>query len=111
MYTAAEKQFSDKNEGLTYKVEVAISRQLLNNDALGMFNDQHIESISGSNEYHYTLGWTRTYADALALRKELQTLGFPEAKVMPYRHGHRITRAEAVKYLKQYPDLAAYLRG
>jgi outer membrane protein OmpA-like peptidoglycan-associated protein len=111
MYAAAEKQFSDKNAGLTYKVEVAVSRQLLNNDALGMFNDQHIESISGSNEYHYTLGWTRTYADALALRKELQTLGFPEAKVMPYRHGRRITRAEAVKYLKQYPDLAAFLRG
>lgn len=111
LYAAAEKQFRDRNEGLSYKVEVAISRQLLNNDALGMFNDQHIESIAGSGEYRYTVGWVRAYSEAVALRNELRALGFPQATVMPYRNGRRISRAEAVKYLKWYPDLGAYLKG
>lgn len=111
LYSAQDKVFQSKNEGLTYKVEVAETRQLLNNEALGMFDDQHIESIAGTGTYRYTLGWVRTYKEAVELRKAIQDAGFPTAQLYPYLHGRRLSRAQVIKYLKQFPDLAAYLKG
>jgi outer membrane protein OmpA-like peptidoglycan-associated protein len=111
LYLAQDKIFRDNNEGLTYKLEVAETRQLLHNEALGMFDDQHIESTAGTGTYRYTLGWVRTYQEARALRKVIQDTGFSTAQIYPYLHGRRLSRAQVIKYLKQFPDLAAYLKG
>lgn len=98
-------------DGLSYKVEVAATRQILTNDALLMFDDLLIESQPGSGTYRYTAGWFEQYKDAQRLRLELKNQGFAEASVVAYVNGVRISRAEAVGLVKKYPDLVAYVRS
>ncbi len=101
----------ERFKGLSFKVEAVSARQILTNDALGMYNDLMIESQPGSGSYRYTAGWFRHFADADALRRELQRQGFPDAIVAAYIDGIRISRAEAVGMLKKYPDLAAFVKN
>lgn len=97
--------------GLSYKVEAAVTRQLLNNDALGMFGELMIETQWGTGNYRYTAGNFKQYSDAQRLRNSLQGQGFAEATVVAYLNGLRLSKAEAVGLVKKWPDLAFYLRG
>lgn len=97
--------------GLSFKVEAVTARQILTNDALGMFNNLMIESQPGSGSYRYTAGWFRNFNDALALRRELQAQGFSDATVTAYINGIWISRAEAVSLLKKYPDLFQFIKN
>ena len=102
---------ADRFAGLTFKVEAVVTRQILTNDALGMFNDLMIESQPGSGSYHYTAGWFRKFSDATALRRELQNQEFTDATVAAFVDGIRISRAEAVGLLKKYPELAGFVKN
>ncbi len=104
---AAGKKFS----GLSFKVEAVTARQVLTNDALGMFNDLMIESQPGSGAYRYTVGWFRNFNDALTQRRELLKQGFPDATVSAYINGIWVSRAEAVGLLKKYPDLVPFIKN
>lgn len=104
-------QVAERFAGLSYKVEAVTTRQILTNDALGMYNDLMIESQPGSGAYRYSAGWFRNFSDAAALRRELQNQGFPDAAVSAYIDGIRISRSEAVGLLKKYPDLAAFVKN
>ena len=104
-------QVAERFAGLSYKVEAVTTRQILTNDALGMYNDLMIESQPGSGSYRYSAGWFRKFSDAAALRRELQNQGFSDAAVSAYIDGIRISRAEAVGLLKKYPDLAAFVKN
>ena len=104
-------QVGERFAGLTYKVEAVTTRQILTNDALGMFNDLMIESQPGAGSYRYSAGWVRNFADAAALRRELQNQGFSDAAVSAYIDGIRISRAEAVGLLKKYPDLTLFVKN
>jgi outer membrane protein OmpA-like peptidoglycan-associated protein len=97
--------------GLSYKIEVATTRQILNNDVLFMYSDLMIESQPGSGAYRYTSGWVRQYQDALRLKQELQHQDFSDALIVAYINGVRISKAEAVGLLQKYPDLVAYVKG
>lgn len=97
--------------GLTYKVEAVTTRQILTNDALGMFSELMIETQPGAGSYRYSAGWFRTFGDAVALRRELQRQDFPDAAISAYIDGVRISRAEAVGLLKRYPDLTAFVKN
>ncbi|MCC6461893.1 MAG: PD40 domain-containing protein [Saprospiraceae bacterium] len=103
----ARERFS----GLSYKVEAVTTRQILTNDALGMFNDLMIECQPGSGSYRYSAGGFRKFSDAVALRRELQAQDFTDASIVAYVEGIRISRAEAVGLLKKYPDLAAFVKN
>ncbi len=105
--TAPEARFG----GLAYRVEAVTARQILTNDVLGMFNDLMIESQPGSGAYRYSVGWFRTFDDAVALRRELQNQGFDNATIAAYLNGIRVSRAEAVGLLKKYPDLAPFIKN
>ena len=98
-------------EGLSYTVQAATTRQILTNDALAMFSDVRIETPVGSGQYRYTAGSFKEYSEAAQLKKELQNQGFSDATVVAYLQGIRISKAEAVAYLKKYPDLAGFIRG
>ncbi len=102
---------ADRFAGLTFKVEAVVTRQILTNDALGMFNDLMIESQPGSGSYRYTAGWFRKFSDAAALRRELQNQEFSDATVAAFVDGIRISRAEAVGLLKKYPELAGFVKN
>ena len=105
------KYFDGLGAGLSYRVEVATTRQILTNDALSMFDDMMIESQPGSGSYRYTAGWFAQHDKAVQLRKDLVQQGFAEATVVAFLNGLRISKAEAVGLLKKFPDLTAYIRG
>lgn len=111
MYVSGMKHFDALATGLSYRVEVATTRQILTNDALSMFGDMLIESQPGSGLYRYTAGWFTQHDKAVQLRKDLIQQGFDEATVVAFLNGIRISKAEAVGLLKKYPDLTAYIRG
>lgn len=105
------EQWDNKTKGLYFKVEATVARQILTNDALAMFSDLMIESQPGTGSYQYTAGHFEKFAAAAKLSGELQGLGFPEARVIAYINGIRISKAEAVGLLKKYPDLGAFIKG
>lgn len=102
-----EKRFA----GISFKVEAVSARQVVTNDALGMFNDLMIETQPGAGSYRYSAGWFRNFSDAAALRRALQQQGFGDASVAAFIDGVRISRAEAVSLLKKYPDLAPFIKN
>ena len=99
------------NSGLSYRVEVATTRQILASDVLSMFADMMIESQPGSGVYKYTAGMFKQYDKAVQLRKDLVQQGFADATIVAFLNGIRISKAEAVGMLKKFPDLTAYIRG
>lgn len=105
------KFFDSRSSGLSYRVDVATTRQILTTDALGMFDDIMIESKPGSGNFQYSAGLFQQYDKALQLRKDLLQQGFAEAAVFAYLNGIRISKAEAIGLLKKYPELTAYIRG
>ncbi len=111
MQAAGAARFDAFQTGLYYKVETITTRQILNNDALGMFTDAMIETQPGADAYRYTVGLSQQFSVAAALRKEVAGQGFPDALVVAYINGIRVSRAEAVGLLKKYPDLAAFIKG
>ncbi|MFN0213004.1 MAG: OmpA family protein [Saprospiraceae bacterium] len=104
-------RLNEATSGLSYKVETAVTRQILTNDALAMFGDLMIETQVGVGNYRYTAGIFKQYSQASQLRKEVQNQGFTESAVIAYLNGIRLTKAEAVALLKKYPDLAGFVRG
>ncbi|MCC7244297.1 MAG: PD40 domain-containing protein [Saprospiraceae bacterium] len=111
MANPAARQLDSADMGLSFRVEVAVTRQILNDDALGMFDRLMIESPSQSGAYAYTAGLFREYAPAAKLCEEMKKAGFPEAKVKAYVQGIFVPRAAAVAHLKKWPELAGYVRG
>lgn len=105
------KQLDLQTTGLGYRVEVAVTRQLLNNDALSMFGDVMIVSQPGSGLYQYTAGYFKRYEKAAKSSRELRELGFTAARVVAYVNGVSVSKAEAVGLVKKYPDLAAFIKG
>lgn len=105
------QRFETLTKGLFYKVEVASTRQMLNNEALLMFPDLMIESQPGSGAYRYTAGLFNQFSKALQLNLELQKQGFQDAHVVAYLNGIRISKADAVGLVKKYPDLVGYVRN
>ena len=111
MATEGAKRLDQQTQGLAFKVEAVVTRQILTSDALAMFDDMVIESQPGTGAYHYTVGYFKQYDKALSLRKELQGLGFTEARVLAYINGIQVSKAEAVGLMKKYPDIAGFIKG
>lgn len=111
MAAAGTQRLDEATTGLSYRVGVANTRQILANDALEMFSDLLIESQPESGIYRYSAGLFKQHAAALQLRRELLAQGFDTAVIAAYINGIRISKAEAVAHVKKYPDLAGYLRG
>ncbi|MBL7809439.1 MAG: PD40 domain-containing protein, partial [Saprospiraceae bacterium] len=111
MAAPGAQRLEEQTNGLTYRVEAAITRQILTNDVISMFGDLMIETQPGLGSYQYTAGVFKQYNEAAIMRKDLVNQGFTEAKVIAYINGIRLPKAEAVALLKKYPDLAGYIRG
>jgi outer membrane protein OmpA-like peptidoglycan-associated protein len=110
MRAGADQVLDSLTAGVSFKVEIAVARQILNNDDLGMYTDLMIESQPGSGAFRYTAGWSKQFATAKALRDELEKRGFEGTTVVAYINGIRISKAEAVGIVKKYPELARYIK-
>ncbi|MEL6922518.1 MAG: tetratricopeptide repeat protein [Bacteroidota bacterium] len=96
--------------GLSYKVQIAATRQMYNdNNTLSRFSDVIIETTQDSDFYKYTVGLYKTFASANELKKELERLGVVGAFVVPYINGIRTTDDDAKIMAASYPDLLNFI--
>jgi len=102
--------YNKKIKGLSYKIQVAAARQMLKNNLLLDYKDPAVEKNFDKNYYLYTLGLFRTYKEAYQLKRKLQVAGSPDAFIVPYLDGFRLTWEEAKKYKTDYQDLESYFR-
>ncbi len=102
--------FETTTQGLSYRVQVATTRQLLAADELMMFTDLMIEQQVGLSDLAYLAGLYKTFNSAEELRKELAGQGFEKAVVVPMVNGLRITKDEAKSRIEEFPDLAFWLK-
>lgn len=103
--------FYEKNQGLTYRVDIINTRQLYANDALYAFPELLIVSTPGSGNYRYTAGLFDQYKAAAKFRDDLIRQGFAEAQVAAFIDGVRLPKPEAVSKVKRFPDLLNFVRG
>lgn len=104
-------RLDEQSKGLVFRVEAAVTRQILANDAIAMFSDVVIETQPKAGTYRYMAGCVTKFSEALALKKELTDAGFTDARINAYVNNRPITKAEAVGLMKKYPDLLGYVRG
>jgi hypothetical protein len=104
-------RLDEQSKGLVFRVEAAVTRQILANDAIAMFSDVVIETQPRAGTYRYMAGCVTKFAEAVALKKELTDAGFADARINAYVNNRPITKAEAVGLMKKYPDLLGYVRG
>ncbi|MCS7035596.1 MAG: OmpA family protein [Saprospiraceae bacterium] len=101
---------AERSAGLTFRVEMISARQVVADDAISLFGDLMIESEAESGSYRYCAGLVRTYAEALALQREIKAAGFADPIIWAYVDGLRLTRSEAAGLVRQHPGLAPYVR-
>lgn len=95
-------------DGLSYKIQIAAARQMLQNNLLLKYPYATVEKNFEKNYYLYTLGLFKTYKEAYKLKRELQIGGAPNAFIVAYINGFRISRQESKKLFDEYPDLKNY---
>lgn len=103
--------FLDEMErGLSYRVLVATTKQILGSDELMMFNDLFVEMRPGTGgQYSWFAGLFKTSNSANDLRRELVGQGFEEARVVAFIDGVRLPKSEAKTLVKTFPDLSFWL--
>lgn len=110
MEAAGSARLDTAYGGVVYRVEMATTRQLFNNDALAIFDDLLIESTAGSGQYRYSTGLFRRLDEAVKTRQSLKEQGFTEATIVAMVQGLPVTKAAAVGLLRKYPDLATFIK-
>jgi hypothetical protein len=62
-------RLDEQSKGLVFRVEAAVTRQILTNDAIAMFSDVIIETQPKAGTYRYMAGCVPKFAEAIALKK------------------------------------------
>jgi hypothetical protein len=100
-------------EGLVYKIQMATYQKDATSDEFNGIAPIAAEKIDNSENVHYVAGTFANYDDASKARETVKTKGFPEAFVVAYFDGKRISTNEARQLIaegKAYtdPELAKY---
>ncbi len=97
--------------GLNYRIQLAKAKELFPADV--QLKDPHatIEKDLTENLYYFTAGLLRSYRAAQTMLREMKAQGFPQAQIVPYLNGIRLSREEALAYLDLYPDLQEWIAG
>jgi len=101
--------YKDAISSLSYKVQVAATKQLYNGEIINNYPDAMVEKKPSSPFYKYTVGLYRTFFSANQLKNDLINQGFSDVFVVPYIKGQRISLTEAAAWSIKYPDLKIYL--
>lgn len=100
----AWEYYQNAIKGLSYKIQVAESKQMYNNDLLLRYPNTMIEKTADSDTYLYTVGLYQTYKSASQFQREMEGKGM-EVLIVPYINGQRIPSSELPAYYSLYPDL------
>ena len=104
-------QLMQSYQGLTYKIQIASTTQLFDDDVLNNLPDPKVEKHMTENRYLYTIGTYRFYSSAVEFKSELIKLDIKNTKVIPYIDGERIDDARGLALIEKYPDLQYYFEG
>jgi outer membrane protein OmpA-like peptidoglycan-associated protein len=104
-------QFDSWMQGLCFKVEMVAASQIVTTDALALYSDLLIDSKGNDALYHYSTGFLKYFGKAQQLQQEVLKSGFPEARIVAFVDGIKISKAEAVSQLKKYPELASFIQN
>lgn len=98
-------------QGLTYKIQIASTTQLFDDEILDQLPDPKVEKRMVENRYLYTIGTYPLYSSAKEFNKELVKLDLRDTKILPYIDGERIDDARGMSLIEEYPDLQYYYDG
>ncbi len=104
-------KFAQLRNDLFYSVQIASITQILQNQAIDGIEEMFIEVDNAQGNYLYMVGLFATYEEADNMLMEMRAIGFPDAQIVPYFKGIRLSSKEIPELAKKYPDLLFYLAG
>ncbi len=99
----------DYENGLSYKVQFAATKQAYTGSLLIDVPDFVIENRPTNTLNYYMVGGNKNYSQIAETLQLIRKKGIAEAFVVPYINGWPISKGQAILLTSQYPDLNAYL--
>ena len=110
MRDGASDKYYNTLKGLSYKIEVAKTKQMFKGDVIRKYESGVVEKEMTDSDYTYTVGVFDAYSEAKQMKSILLRSGITIAKVIPYMNDVQLNK-EQVEVLKEvYPDLGEFLR-
>ncbi len=107
----ATETFYDKVKGLSFRVKIASTNQMLKSNLLRRYPDGTVERKFDRQKYRYYLGITDKYFEAKSLRdKLLREGGEMDYQIIPFLNGKELTPNEIETLKEVFPDLQDYLK-
>ncbi len=99
------------HEALVYKIQIASSKTTnYSNNLLLSYPYAMVEKTLNFEYYRYTVGAMRTFAEAIAMQREVRAKGISSAYIGAYVYGRRIDANEAKTFVTKFPDLQNFAR-
>ena len=98
-------QLEKSYQALTYKIEIASTTQLFDDEVLNLLPDPKVGKRMTDSRYSYTVGTYRLHSSAVEFKKELVKMGITKMKIIPFINGERISENQGMVFLEKYPDL------
>ena len=103
-------RFKTHNKGLSYKIQVATTKRIYDNDILAKYGDAMIEASGTEGAYFYSVGLLQDYAAAEKVRRDLLLKDNQyDTIITPYIDGLKVSDEVAKRWTTKYPDLLNYL--
>jgi outer membrane protein OmpA-like peptidoglycan-associated protein len=105
MQNKAYERYQSLLKGLSYKVQVTETSTLFNHPIFTRFPHATTEKYPKDVNVKYMLGLEKTFDKTKRILDQVIQQGFPDAKIIPYANGIRMTDEQALILLTEYPDL------
>jgi len=109
MQNKAYERYQTFLKGLSYKVQVTETSTLFNHPIFTQFPDATTEKHPLDVNVKYMLGLEKTFEKVNQIFNQVVRQGFPDAKIIPYANGIRMTEDQAQVLFTEYPDLKKFL--
>jgi outer membrane protein OmpA-like peptidoglycan-associated protein len=109
MQNKAYERYQILLKGLSYKIQVTETATLFNHPIFTRFPHPTTEKQPKEVNVKYMLGLEKTFDKAKRIFDQVVQQGFPDAKIIPYVNGIRMTEDQAQVLFTEYPDLKKFL--
>ena len=110
MVNPAGNRLKGHTKGLSYKIQIATTKRIFDNDLLAKYGDAMMEASGTEGVYSYSVALLKDYASAEKMRRDLLLKDNQyDTLIIPYIDGLRVTDEVAKRWTTQYPDLVNYL--
>ena len=109
MIDTMAENYSQRLEGLCYKVHLLNTPTLYTHQMLEKMKDPSTEKKPGNPSVSYSIGLAKNFVSILSILETAKEMGFGQAKIVPYINGFPINDEEVQSLFVSYPDLENYL--